>query len=95
MALIWTIIKSIIGIVAFLFAGCHVLALLLSATTGSFNDQPFGVTALVTHGVGIAIGLLVGLFCFRGKKNTYEEDEIMGVPTSAAPQQTESGRLHF
>ncbi len=85
------IVKTIIGILASLFASAHVVALINVIIDGSDVAKPFEASVYAAHGIGIAIGLLIAIVCFRGKKKS-ASPEVSG---EVVQEQSGEGRLTF
>jgi microcystin-dependent protein len=76
-------LKTVIGVLASLFAVAHVFALIGALVGQNGGTETFAVPALMGHVIGAAIGLLVAVLCFR-KKKTVTVNEIETTQTRSS-----------
>lgn len=90
------VLKIGFGLLASLFALLHVFALIGMLINGSDTAETFAASAYMGHVVGIAVGLLIAVLCFRGKKSA-AADELDMAPETANSSDAlkEEGRLSF
>jgi hypothetical protein len=62
------IIKLVIGVLASLFAAVHVYSLIGKLINSSGAAGEFAISTYMGHVVGVAVGLLIAVLCFRSKK---------------------------
>ncbi len=62
------ILKTIIGILASLFALAHLISLVAAITGPRQNQGAFEVSRYAGHILGLCIGLIVAVWCFQRRK---------------------------